>query len=135
MRAADPPPTATEMDKNPPFHGSQEDAARSFEENQDRLRADHRGTMPVEEGIRAPANTPQATVPPVTTAQAGHPARTVVHETSDQYKVNLTRPMGLEEDPDAPKDRVELYSPSNHQAKVTDPTYSGNFDESIRRDY
>ena len=43
-----------------------------------------------------------------------------------QRRVNLERPMGLEEDPHAPKDiRLEGYTPSNYQTKFTDHTGTG----------
>lgn len=100
-------PVATEEGGNPPSDGSQQYAAGAFEENGGRLRAEYGETVPVEEGPRAPVSTPQA-------------------QAVDRYKVNLTGPGGLEEDPDAPKDREELYRPSNYQTKVVDPTGSGN---------
>ncbi|KAJ4841763.1 hypothetical protein Tsubulata_043785 [Turnera subulata] len=37
----------------------------------------------------------------------------------------ISEPMWLEEDPHAPKDVVDKFSPSNYQAKVTDPTHAG----------
>ncbi|XP_031392751.1 low-temperature-induced 65 kDa protein-like isoform X2 [Punica granatum] len=119
-------PTGTEEAQNLAFHTSQEHAAGVIKAGHDRPRAEYGGTMPIDEGLRTPANTPQSPVPTHGTAtRAADPARTFLHETADQSKVNLTRPGRLEEDPDAPKDREELYKPSNYQTKVTDPTGSG----------
>lgn len=54
-------------------------------------------------------------------------ARTFVREerAGVEPKVNLERPMNLEEDPHAPRSRPEAYAPSNYQTKVTDPTGPG----------
>lgn len=40
-------------------------------------------------------------------------------------KVNLERPMYLEEDPHAPISTSQAYAPANYQTKVTDPTGAG----------
>ncbi|XP_027357273.1 low-temperature-induced 65 kDa protein-like [Abrus precatorius] len=54
------------------------------------------------------------------------PTRTFVGgEKTVQPKVNLERPMDLEEDPHAPGSRTVAYDPANYQTKVTDPTGSG----------
>lgn len=45
---------------------------------------------------------------------------------SDQSRVNLDRPRGLEEDTQAPKANPQADTPSNYETKVTDPTKSGN---------
>ncbi|KAF8413152.1 hypothetical protein HHK36_001127 [Tetracentron sinense] len=42
-------------------------------------------------------------------------------ENSGQPRVNLGHSLPLKEDPDAPKNRPEAFSPGNHQTKVTDP--------------
>ncbi|KAK7315033.1 hypothetical protein VNO77_33565 [Canavalia gladiata] len=55
------------------------------------------------------------------------PTRTFVggEKAVQQPKVNLERPMALEEDPHAPRSRPEAYAPPNYQTKVTDPTGAG----------
>ena len=55
-------------------------------------------------------------------------ARTFVGVGEDKaahHKINLERPMGLEEDPHAPGSRLEAHAPANYQTKVTDPTGAG----------
>ncbi|XP_061369533.1 low-temperature-induced 65 kDa protein-like isoform X2 [Gastrolobium bilobum] len=46
-------------------------------------------------------------------------------EKPGQYKVNLERPIGLDEDPHAPGSKPEAYIPPNYQTKVTDPRGAG----------
>ncbi|KAE9592585.1 hypothetical protein Lal_00028578 [Lupinus albus] len=54
------------------------------------------------------------------------PARTFVGEDMRMHdKVNLVRPMGLEEDPHAPRSTPVAHAPANYQTKVTDPTGAG----------
>lgn len=55
------------------------------------------------------------------------PARTFVEgdKAMHHHKVNLERPMHLEEDPHAPGRTTQAYSPANYQTKVTDPTGAG----------
>ncbi|KAI4351755.1 hypothetical protein L6164_006077 [Bauhinia variegata] len=54
------------------------------------------------------------------------PAGTFVGEDKTrQPKVNLDRPMGLDEDPQAPGSRAVAYDPPHYQSKVTDPTGAG----------
>ncbi|KAJ6978248.1 low-temperature-induced 65 kDa protein-like [Populus alba x Populus x berolinensis] len=48
-----------------------------------------------------------------------------------QPEVNLKIPVGLEEDPHAPKGRLGDHAPSNYQTKVTDPTGSGGKEAGI----
>ncbi|KHN42539.1 Low-temperature-induced 65 kDa protein [Glycine soja] len=54
------------------------------------------------------------------------PTRTFVEgEKAVHRKVNLERPMYLEEDPHAPRSTSQAYAPANYQTKVTDPTGAG----------
>ncbi|KAG5133900.1 hypothetical protein JHK82_025088 [Glycine max] len=54
------------------------------------------------------------------------PTRTFVEGAKAVHpKVNLERPMHLEEDPHAPRRTSQAYAPPNYQTKVTDPTGAG----------
>ena len=56
------------------------------------------------------------------------PSKTFVGIGEDKamhHKVNLERPMGLEEDPHAPRSSPLSHAPANYQTKVTDPTGAG----------
>ncbi|CAL0333263.1 unnamed protein product [Lupinus luteus] len=58
--------------------------------------------------------------------RANDPARTFVGEDMRVHdKVNLVGPMGLEEDPHAPRSTPVAHAPANYQTKVTDPTGTG----------
>ncbi|TKY45163.1 Low-temperature-induced 65 kDa protein [Spatholobus suberectus] len=59
-------------------------------------------------------------------SRATDPTRTFVEgEKAVHPKVNLERPMHLEEDPHAPRSTPQAYAPANYQTKVTDPTGAG----------
>lgn len=74
----------------------------------------------------APQNTP---MPSSQGKDTIGPTRTFLHGEeegfSGQPKVNLQRPIGLEEDPAAPKDSPDAYVTTNYQSKVADPTGEG----------
>ncbi|TYG91807.1 hypothetical protein ES288_A12G291600v1 [Gossypium darwinii] len=74
----------------------------------------------------APQNTP---MPSSQGKDTTGPTRTFLHGEgggySGQPKVNLQRPIGLEEDPAAPKDNPDAYVTTNYQSKVTDPIGEG----------
>ncbi|KAG6721219.1 hypothetical protein I3842_03G101500 [Carya illinoinensis] len=61
------------------------------------------------------------------------PTKTFVpgEEGIGQPKVNLERPMSLEEDPPEPKDRSEPHNPEIYQTPVTDPTGTGGEEAGI----
>ncbi|KAK9994481.1 hypothetical protein SO802_024184 [Lithocarpus litseifolius] len=83
-------------------------------------------TSDMGEERHAPQNTP--VVPGVNGTKVTGPTKTFVpgqEGRMGQRRVNLERPMGLEEDPHAQDDRLEGYTPSNYQTKVTDPTGTG----------
>lgn len=58
------------------------------------------------------------------------PTRTFVEGAKAVHpKVNLERPMHLEEDPHAPRRTSQAYAPPNYQTKVTDPTGAGKLNK------
>ncbi|KAG6660436.1 hypothetical protein CIPAW_03G106300 [Carya illinoinensis] len=61
------------------------------------------------------------------------PTKTFVpgEEGTEQPKVNLERPMGMEEDSPAPKDRSEPHTPAIYQKKVMDPLGTGGEEAGI----
>ncbi|KAK7283648.1 hypothetical protein RIF29_13313 [Crotalaria pallida] len=61
----------------------------------------------------------------VSQSRVTDPARTFVGDMGVQHKVNLETPMGLEEDPHAPRSTPLAHAPANYQTKVTDPTKAG----------
>ncbi|KAJ6978247.1 low-temperature-induced 65 kDa protein-like [Populus alba x Populus x berolinensis] len=84
-------------------------------------------TTALKEVTHAPVNSP-ASFSPATVEQG------FVHEQErirGQPEVNLKIPVGLEEDPHAPKGRLGDHAPSNYQTKVTDPTGSGGKEAGI----
>ncbi|XP_061956633.1 low-temperature-induced 65 kDa protein-like [Populus nigra] len=92
-------------------------------------------TTALKEVHHAPVNSP-ASVSPATVEQRrdAYPVKGFVHEQErirGQPEVNLKIPVGLEEDPHAPKGRLGDHAPSNYQTKVTDPTGSGGKEAGI----
>ncbi|XP_019453880.1 PREDICTED: low-temperature-induced 78 kDa protein-like isoform X2 [Lupinus angustifolius] len=65
-------------------------------------------------------------------SRVNDPARTFVGDDMRVHdKVNLVRPMGLEEDPHAPRSTPVSHDPANYQTKVTDPTRAGGAEVDI----
>ncbi|KAG6754511.1 hypothetical protein POTOM_042552 [Populus tomentosa] len=92
-------------------------------------------TTALKEVTHAPVNSP-ASFSPATVEQRrdAYPVKGFVHEQErirGQPEVNLKIPVGLEEDPHAPKGRLGDHAPSNYQTKVTDPTGSGGKEAGI----
>ena len=88
-------------------------------------------TTVLKEVPHVPVNSP-ASFSPATVEQRrdAYPVKGFVHEQErirGQPEVNSKIPVGLEEDPHAPKGRLVDHAPSNYQTKVTDPTGSGKF--------
>ncbi|XP_041002849.1 low-temperature-induced 65 kDa protein [Juglans microcarpa x Juglans regia] len=86
------------------------------------------------EQSHAPQNTPVSPPPGDYGTKATDPTKTSVLGEgggTGQPKVNLERPMGLEEDRHAPKDRSEPHSPTNYRTKVTDPKGTGGEEAGI----
>ncbi|CAK7337283.1 unnamed protein product [Dovyalis caffra] len=87
-------------------------------------------TAAIKEVPRAPVNSPAI----VEQTRRADPVRGVVHEQErirGQPDINLNVPVGLEEDPHAPKAGLDGHAPSNYQTKVTDPTGSGGKEAGI----
>ena len=79
-----------------------------------------------------PLQEPRVVVVSSSTAEGVHhsratdPVKTFVGEDkTGQRRVNLERPMDLEEDPQAPRSAPHAYTPSNYESKVTDPIKAG----------
>ncbi|XP_035550858.1 low-temperature-induced 65 kDa protein-like isoform X2 [Juglans regia] len=82
----------------------------------------------------APQNTPVSRPPGDYGTKATDPTKTSLlgeRGGTGQPKVNLERPMGLEEDRHAPKDRSEPHNPANYRTKVTDPKGTGGEEAGI----
>lgn len=78
------------------------------------------------EGHKEPINIPLSFSPGHRENLENDPRRTVVPGSGEsEPRVNLQRPMGLEEDPASPKGANHPRTPPNYQTKVTDPTGSG----------
>uniref|UniRef100_A0A2N9GNV1 Uncharacterized protein n=1 Tax=Fagus sylvatica TaxID=28930 RepID=A0A2N9GNV1_FAGSY len=95
------------------------------EENAGQSRVNFGKTTVMGEVPHAPQNTPVSQAPGVNGTRGTDPSKTSIQgqeERSGQRRVNLERPMSLEEDPYAPKDRPEDFTSSNYQTEVTDPT-------------
>jgi hypothetical protein len=98
------------------------------EENAGQSRVNFGKTTVMGEVPHAPQNTPVSHAPGVNGTRGTDPSKTSIQgqeERSGQRRVNLERPMSLEEDPYAPKDRPEDFTSSNYQTEVTDPTGTG----------
>ena len=66
----------------------------------------------------------------VNQSRASDPTRTFVAvEKAVHAKVNLERPIHLEEDPHAPRSAHQAYAPANYETKVKDPSGLGKLNK------
>nr|KYP41949.1 Low-temperature-induced 65 kDa protein [Cajanus cajan] len=110
---------------DPEVHGApiyDSAAVRSAAPGQVNILGRHGGTTVLGE---EPQHDPRVKVVSPTTGISQSRTTIVEVEKIVNHKVNLERPMHLEEDPNAPRSIAGAHAPANYQTKVTDPTGAG----------
>lgn len=116
------------------FQAKETDPMESFihahDEDRGQLKVAAGNTSNIKEVPYTPLSTPASIAPGIMEQTKGtDPIGNIAREQEairGQPEVNLDRPIGLEEDPHAPKSRPGEHDPSNYQTKVSDPTSAGN---------